>query len=188
MLRIAQRWLHHRRQVGTEQGLQAVFFAEIAGEMIFVDKGEKNMKNVDMCGLVSRISLTERRENLDQLGFVNAGVSSRYSHFMRPPSPKPTVLGFLLSADTPQSGLANGPTWAALKKHRHCIHPQARRPAFLSGTEQGLGITVETGPFRVNDSLKGLWVAEQDSASGSGKESLRFHPCQTYGTTKSRGE
>lgn len=60
-------------------------------------------------GLVTRDSCSERRKNLDQLGFVNARESGRTPLFMRPPSPKPTDLGFLLSAGTPQSGLANGP-------------------------------------------------------------------------------
>lgn len=113
-----------------------------------------------MCGLVSRISLTERRENLDQLGFVNAEVSSRYSHFTRPPSPKPTVLGFLLSADTPQSGLANGPTWAALKKHRT---PRKGKPKRL-GALQGACVVGRTAEF-TNEPSKAE-VGWQGRASG----------------------
>lgn len=87
------------------------------------------MQNTAIRGLVTRDSLWERRENLDQLGFVNAKVSSPYSHPTRPPSPEPTDLGFLLSADTPQSGLANGPEWAALKIHRAPTVGDCRRGA-----------------------------------------------------------
>lgn len=80
-------------------------------------------------GLVTRDSCSERRKNLDQLGFVNARESGRTPLFMRPPSLKPTDLGFLLSAGTPQSGLANGPEWAALKIHRAPTVGDCRRGA-----------------------------------------------------------
>lgn len=77
--------------------------------------------------------------------------------------------GFLLSAFTPQSGLANGPKWAALKKHRQRNTPATSRPAFLSGTEQDQRITVETGAFRLNDNLKGLWVDAGKQIPGEGR-------------------
>lgn len=134
---------------------------------------DKHMQNTPITRLVTGFSLMERRiKQPARAGFVKA-VGIEPSLALRAATkPKASLAGFFMGGrNTPQSGLANGPTWAALKKHRHCIRPQARRPAFLSGTDQDLGTTVETPPFRVNDSLKGLWVTEQDSVSGSGKES-----------------
>lgn len=58
------------------------------------------------------------------------------------------------------------------------LSPGASRPAFLSGTEQASGATVEPTRLRLNDSLKGLWMQE---CFGSGQEGTSFHPWQNYG-------
>jgi len=60
---------------------------------------------------------------------------------------------------TPQSGIANGPEWAALKKHWHRTHPRinANRP-FCQGPEKIEGTAVGQAFSRLNDSLKGLWA------------------------------
>lgn len=55
-----------------------------------------------------------------------------FTHAFWPPGtlggcdPSAAVNGFFHLRD-PQSGLANGPEWAALKKHRHSIHPETVR-------------------------------------------------------------
>jgi len=146
------------------------------------------MQNTPITRLVTGFSWRERRlEQPARAGFVKA-VGSGLSPFLRAATkPKASLAGFFMGGrNTRLSALDFLVASPALKIDRHSIHPETRRPAFLSGTEQDWGPTVETSPFRVNDSLKGLWVAEQDSVSGSGKESLGFHPCQTYGRTKSR--
>lgn len=77
---------------------------------------------------------------------------------------------------------AHGPAWAAPKKHRQAPHPALRLPAFLSGTEQASGATVEPTRLRLNDSLQGLWVQQ---CIGSGQEGTSFHPWQNYGQKRS---
>jgi hypothetical protein len=151
----------------------------------------KHRQNTPITRLVTGFSLKERRlETPAKAGFVNAvGIEPSLVLFAAT-KPKAYFAGVFcfVRSYTRQGASANRSEWTVPKRHRHRIHPRPRRPAFLSGTEQDWGPTVETSPLRVNDSLKGLWVAEQDSVSGSGKESLGFHPCQTYGKTKSRSE
>ena len=50
--------------------------------------------------------------------------------------------------------------------------PEARRPAFLSGTGQELGSMVRQAPFRLNDSLRGFWDCKPAVRERDGKPVL----------------
>lgn len=116
--------------------------------------------NLSICGLVNRSSSVKRMplKPLRCAGlYKTEGACHSSPEVATKPSPYSLGAFCLAITKTPQSGLANGPTWAALKKHRLRNTPELRRTAFLSGTEQDLRITVETGACRLNDILKGLW-------------------------------
>lgn len=119
--------------------------------------------NLFICGLVNRSSQRTTSRNPSKESGLVMPKDAGSLHFSRrsPALARSPQEGFALvtskTVRTPQSGLANGPTWAALKKHRLRNTPELRRTAFLSGTEQDLRITVETGACRLNDILKGLW-------------------------------
>lgn len=120
------------------------------------------LSNIHICGLVTRGS-SNRRMPLKPLRcaglYKTDGACVSSPEVVTKPSPYTSGAFCLVITQTPQSGLANGPKWAALKKHRQRNTPASSRPAFLSGTEQDQSITVETGSFRLNDFLKGLWSA-----------------------------
>ena len=115
------------------------------------------------------VASKSERDNPAVAGFRQSCRNRAYS---RPAcgQPKPKSLHsrvFSFLATTPQGGLADGPVWAAPKKHRLPAHPRLTEPAFLSGTGQVRGTTVEPDLFRLNDDLKGLWmIAKHDSGAG----------------------
>lgn len=150
--------------------LQSAAMAALFGLQIVLDNQPKMPSNIDIYGLVTRSS-SDKRMPLKPLRcaglYKTEGACVSSPDVVTKPSPYSLGAFCLAITKTPQSGLANGPTWAALKKHRLRNTPELRRTAFLSGTEQDSRITVETGACRLNDSLKGLWMnAMQDSGEG----------------------
>ena len=118
------------------------------------------LSNIYICGLVTRSS-SRKRIPLKPLRcaglYKTEGACSSSPEVVTKPSPYTSGAFCLAITKTPQSGLANGPKWAALKKHWQWITPTISQTAFLSGTEQHKRITVETGAYGLNDNLKGLW-------------------------------
>ena len=93
------------------------------------------MKNIAITRLVIGFSWTQRRlEQPAGAGFVNA-VGSGVSPFLHAATkPKASPAGFFMGGrKTPQSGLAHGPTWAALKKHRAPRNGKLKRLGALQG-------------------------------------------------------
>ena len=111
--------------------------------------------------------------NRTRLGFGSLWGNSHFACRRRAEN----LSGFLLFSVRARIDKANGPAWAALKKHRQ-LSPELRRADFLSGIAQVKQTTVEPTAQRMNDNLKGLW--EQ---SGSGQE----HP-STLGRTMGKQE
>lgn len=99
--------------------------------------------------------------------------------------PSAAVNGFFHLCDR-QSASANGPAWAALRKHRHLnTRGHAVRP-FRQGPGKDWGQVVIHAPFRVNDGLQGLWMLESIGRGQIG-QMLGYHPWGTYGE-KENGE
>lgn len=84
------------------------------------------------------------------------------------------------AAPTRTTRAGYGPEWAACQETPAPHHPRdISRAAFLPGTAQWLGNTVEQAPSRLNGDHNGLWVSEQDSDAGRGQE----WPHSTLGRT-----
>lgn len=78
------------------------------------------MSNIHIYGLVTRGSpIQTNRKPFQASGLVITEVAG-YRPFLRwsPARVRSPERAFAFDLHTPQSGLANGPTWAALKKHR----------------------------------------------------------------------
>ena len=120
------------------------------------------MQNTPITRLVTGFSRVERRlEQPARAGFVKA-VGSGLSPFLRAATkPKASLAGFFMGGrNTPQSGLANGPTWAALKKHRTPRKGKPEETGVCRGPAWG-GRATEP----LNDSLNGD-IGRQGRACG----------------------
>ena len=147
--------------------------------------------NSPIHGLVTRESSVRRiRKTHWGAGFVKAaGILAQQVLYAATKPKARSPMGFLLFGRfTRQGASANGPAWAAPKKHRnpYTRGHTAERP-FWQGPHENQGQVVRQPLFRDECLPPGTLDSVQDTGVGRGKIAelvLGYHPWGTYGQVK----